>query len=217
MVTALKIINMTGNINHSNSYADKLNRRIWTTRGSRFNASRRLQNKHRLSISSISILSVYGIAIAVIQFSSRIAKCQSTNEAYTSISVILSVFTLVLSLLEGYQDYQSRAHRLHENAICLSDLLSKLEYMQCFESSSSSFPQDLKVISEKYEILIKDCPDNHGVTDFEFFQLQNRKEFNINWYLSLFLRIKLLAVDYWLYIFSVLSLPILVSFLFQAC
>jgi hypothetical protein len=57
---------MSNNNTDLKSYSESLMSRIWKTKSARFNAARRLKNKYQFSISSISILSVYGIAIPII-------------------------------------------------------------------------------------------------------------------------------------------------------
>ena len=208
---------MVAGQNTVNEYAVQLSRKIWITRGSRFNGAQRLQNKNRFSTNSISILSIYGIAISLLQLNSKILRCVSVNETYTFIAIILSVFTLVLSLLEGYQDYQSRAQRLYQNAVSLSKLLSELDYAKSFHTSPTDFVKTLKLISDEYEQLVRDCPENHSTKDFELFQVQNSKEFKIARFMRWTIRVKLLFLDYWTYIFSILSLPVLIGFLFIQC
>ncbi|MEL7005478.1 MAG: SLATT domain-containing protein, partial [Bacteroidota bacterium] len=83
------------------SYISTLKFRLWKTKGSRFNAYRRLKKKQQASIFSISVLSVYGISIPVIQTALDTTLCPKTNDLYTVISLTLAVFILVLSLLEG--------------------------------------------------------------------------------------------------------------------
>lgn len=58
------------------AFVTSLRKRIWITKGSRFNAARRLNNKYQFSLSSISILSVYGIAIPFIQNIVNNPQCQ---------------------------------------------------------------------------------------------------------------------------------------------
>jgi len=42
------------------------------------------------------------------------------------------------------------------------------------------FPQKLYEISNKYEELIRECPDNHEQEDYALFRVQYRKDFNIS-------------------------------------
>jgi hypothetical protein len=198
------------------AYAKSLDDRIWITKGSRFNAARRLNNKYQFSITSISILSIYGISIPIIQGIVDYSECPRINEIYTAVSIILSIFILVLSLLEGSKNYQVRAERLYNNAVTLSSLYRDFEYLKECESSAPEFPKKLHEISNKYEKLIRECPDNHEQEDYELFRVQHRKDFNISWIVGIYVRLKLMVMDYWLYLF-VLGIPPLVILLYSSC
>lgn len=205
------------NINNDlDAFASLLRRRIWITKGSRFNAARRLNNKYQFSLSSISILSVYGIAIPFIQNIVNNPQCQKVNDIYNAISVILSVFTLVISLLEGAKNYQLRAEKLHSNAVELSTLNRELEYLIVSKSGKADFIQEIGNVSARYEKLIKDCPENHEPEDYALFMVQNRKDFNISRLTELYTRVKLICLDYWLYAF-VLGIPPIVFLLRSSC
>ena len=184
-----------------NAYSSSVATRIWKTKGSRFNAARRLNNKYQSSLSSISILSIYGIAIPILQGIVKNPQCLEINDIYNAISLILSVFTLVISLLEGAKNYQLRAEKLHKNAVELSKLQRDLEYLMVSQLGDAEFRQKVGDISVKYEELIKECPENHEPEDYDLFKAQNRKDFKISWLTGLYIRIKLIVIDYWLYVF----------------
>ncbi|MEM9926840.1 MAG: SLATT domain-containing protein [Cyanobacteria bacterium P01_D01_bin.50] len=198
------------------AFASSLRKRIWITKGSRFNAARRLNNKYQFSLSSISILSVYGIAIPFIQNIIKNPQCQQVNDIYSAISVILSVFTLVISLLEGAKNYQIRAEKLHGNAVELSSLNRELEYLIVSKSGEAHFIQEIGNISVRYEKLVKQCAENHEPEDYTLFMVQNRKDFNISRFWEFYIRIKLICLDYWLYAF-VLGIPPIVFLLHSSC
>ncbi|MCL6754614.1 SLATT domain-containing protein [Nostoc sp. CCCryo 231-06] len=198
------------------AYTESLSSRIWITKGSRFNAARRLNNKYQFSLNSISILSVYGIAIPIIQGIVRNPQCQKINEIYNAISLILSVFTLAISLLEGAKNYQIKAEKLHKNAVEISSLQRELEYLMISKSGEADFLQKLGDISVKYEHLIERCPENHEPEDYDFFMAQNRKDFKISRLAGFYIRIKLIIKDYWLYIF-VLGIPPTFFLLYSSC
>lgn len=215
---------MSGN-NDLDVYVASLRAKIWKTKGSRFNAVRRLNNKYQFSLSSISILSIYGIAIPIIQGVVKNPQCQKVNDIYSAISLILSVFTLAISLLEGAKNYQLRAEKLHNNAVKISSLQSKLDYLIVRKSGNANFLQQLGNISARYEKLIKECPENHEPQDYTLFMAQNRKDFNDNdknknwvkklknWVEKLNIRINLIIIKTYLFIknyllyVSVLGIP----------
>lgn len=198
------------------TYVASLKSRIWKTKGSRFNAARRLRSNYQFSLNSISILSIYGIAIPILQGVVKNSQCQEVNSIYNAISLILSVFTLAISLLEGAKNYQIRAEKLHNNAVEISNLQRKLDYLLLNKSGNANFLQQLGNLSDRYENLIKECPENHEPEDYDLFMVQNKKDFGINWFRELGIRIKLFGINYWSYIF-VLGIPPVLFLLRSSC
>jgi hypothetical protein len=143
-------------------------------------------------------------------------QCLEINDIYNAISLILSVFTLVISLLEGAKNYQLRAEKLHKNAVELSKLQRDLEYLMVSQLGDAEFRQKVGDISVKYEESIKECPENHDPEDYALFKAQNRKDFKMSWLAGLYIRIKLIVIDYWLYIF-VLGIPPILFLLYSSC
>ncbi len=123
---------------------------------------------------------------------------------------------IVISLLEGAKNYQIRAEKLHSNAVELSSLNRELEYLIVSKSGEADFVKDIGNISTRYEQLIKDCPENHEPEDYTLFMVQNRKDFDISRLRELYIRIKLICLDYWLYAF-VLGIPPIVFLLRSSC
>ncbi|MEM8613042.1 MAG: SLATT domain-containing protein [Cyanobacteria bacterium P01_H01_bin.105] len=198
-------------------YCENLSRRMWITRGARFNASRRLTKKHHWSLASISILSVYGISIPIIQSLIDFSKCSEVNQVYSAIATVLSVFILVISLLEGGKNFQLRADSLHINAVEISRLCRELEFLLSQNISGESLVEKSKEISDEYEKLISDCPYNHEVRDFDLFKFQNYKDFNVNVFESYFRKNKILLLDFWLYSLPIFVFPVVVFQLYSYC
>lgn len=199
------------------AYAESLNKKIWTTKGSRFNAARRFNNKFQFSISSISILSIYGISIPILQGIVNVSECPQLNGIYTAISTILSISILVLSLLDSSKNYQVRADRLYNNALKIRNLHRQLEYTIDCESDHAKFQEKIQDFSRRYEKLINECPENHDTEDFDLFRAQHRKDFDdINWKTETYIKLKVFIKDYWFYVF-VLGIPPLIALLYTSC
>lgn len=167
-----------------------MEKNIWITKGARFNASRRLIRKHNASIMTISILSLYNIGIGIVpeHFLSQFI----SDDWQSPLAVLLSVFILILSLLEVSHSYELKSDRLHRNAVAISELSS-------LEASEAR---------KKYDELIRECPENHSPVDDKKFRAEHPHEFNLEcevkgykflgvtgwWYMLLSL-----ADTYWLY------------------
>jgi len=202
------------------SYAKDLRKRIWITKGSRFISSRTLSRKNELSITSISFVSIYGIAITIIQVIFASGQCKSLNDFYTVTSLLLSIFILVLSLLEGSKNYQVKAERLYKNATSFAKLSKKLEYDIASHLEYKEFKEELESIRLEYEKLINNCPENHNPDDYFLFKVENRNEFNIDITITkeCWITAKcfiIFIMNYWLYYFFIIGVPIIFIFLFS--
>lgn len=217
--------------NNLSEYARQLNRRIWITKESRFEASRKLSVQSQLSITSISLLSIYTIAISIIQNIIDVTgQCRSLNNLYTITAILLSVFILVLSLLEGLKNYQLRAERLYNNAKDLSKLYRKIDYyLSCkLAENNHDKQQKFRDINKKYNNLIDGCQENHDTDDYWLFKANNLKEFGddfnvksfppIGYLRAWWIQISYIIKHYGLYtIFIFLPIPIFIwlYFLFE--
>lgn len=165
-------------------YAEKIRKKLWKTKGSRFNASRRLNNKYNFSVFSISILSFFGICIPIIQKFIDSNQCSNVNELYTLTSILFSIFILILSLLEGSKNYQIKADRLYNNAVDISSILNKINFLIDYElKRHSSKDEKNKIIAKikqhekEYDSLIKQCSENHDPDDYSLFKAENHDNF----------------------------------------
>ncbi len=162
-------------------YGKNLHKSIWITKSSRFQASRRLNTQSQLSITSISLLSIYAIAISIIQnIVDSTRQCNNLNNLYTITAILLSVFILVLSLLEGLKNYQLRAERLDNNAQELSKLNRKIDYFLSSNLDNTNNDKSnnfIKNIQNSYDDLVDRCQENHDTDDYWLFKANRLKDF----------------------------------------
>jgi hypothetical protein len=196
---------------------DNLERRVWTTRGARFNAARRLGSKQYWSIASVSFLSVYGISIPILQSSLDPSACPGIVRTYSVVATILSVFILVLSLLEGYRNYQVKAVRLYSSALDLSHLCREIEFLRAKQMSDEELLKDLKRLSDSYEKLIKECQENHDIEDYLMFRAQKRRDFDLSRKHAIWDIVIFVVRDYWLYFISITAFPLPIALLYISC
>ena len=208
---------------NTEEYIQKISDSLWITRCSRWNAFRRLKNQSQLSVFSISLLSVFGIAVPIIQIFIDSSKCYSINKLYTLVSILLSIFILVLSILEGSKNHNIKAEILKNNAIEISSLHKKIKFLNyrlkqvdCEEKQQKIIRQIVKYY-EKYDDSIKLCPENHETEDYLLFQAQKYKDFDKEWLWSIRICIWLRIKYYWLYFTLVIIIAIIVSNLYLSC
>ncbi|MGF1486187.1 MAG: SLATT domain-containing protein [Prochloraceae cyanobacterium] len=189
-------------------YAKDLKESISKTRECRFNAARRLSNKNQLSIASISFVSVYSIAIAIIQNIFDFSECKNLNNVFTIVSILLSIFILVVSLLEGANNYQLKADRLHSNAIELSAIAREIKCLKILNLSEKEYREKLCELGNQYENKIKNCPENHNPLDYELFKVEENK--SLDCWDRFWRRTWFRCQNYWLYItFIIMPIPTL--------
>ena len=129
---------------------------LYTTKSARFCAERRLRRKQLLSHVTISILSAYIICIGAIPFYDLPIKIDSAYLQFTTFA--LSIFLLVISLLEIGADRINLANKLHENGIKINNIYKK--------ATLNNSLTDINEIREIYNNIILSCEYNHEKIDY---------------------------------------------------
>lgn len=187
---------------------DDLDRAMWITKHSRYNASDRLKKKHLLSIYTISVLSVYVVVLSLL---SKYGFNVENAQMYDLLSVVSAIFILVLSLTEASKNYMVASERLFISGNEIRDLLDELKK---YSNKSASDVLDIESISSKYSHVLKTCGENHETIDFDLFRAQRPTNFKeINWYYSLCYRLRYFLNIYRFY-FTLLFLPPVIFLMF---
>lgn len=158
-----------------NSFIDNLDRKMWITKGARYNGSRRLLRKHNLSLATIAFLSAYVLTASVSQFTLPLTTQQLAVINFATIG--MAIFILTLSLLESAHNYQSKSRSLHDCANEISSLLEKLNIAKV-TLDDESLRGKVKEISKTYHDIIVRYGDNHEPIDNELFRAEHPKEFH---------------------------------------
>ena len=152
----------------SNKNIEKLTSNIWITRGARFNAYRRLARKNHASIFAVSILSFYNVGIAL--FPSIVG-----TEIVPPATIAVSIFILIISLLEAGKGYAVKAERMHQNAVDLNYLLNRINITEKIDREKT------ESFYNEYYKLIKNCPENHAPCDDKLFRTEHSHDFNLEY------------------------------------
>lgn len=150
----------------------RLLEKIWTTKGARFNAHRRLLGKHSASQFALAVLSIYAIAASVSTLVLPEEKYPRLLPAMSAGTIVASVFILVQSLLESAKNYQLRAYQMLRCGDKLSELYNLL-----------SAQRDLGVVNEevyiaateRYSQILADYSENHGDIDYLLFVSHHKR------------------------------------------
>jgi len=83
-----------------------------TVKAARFNAAERFERKHTLSLFAMSMVSLYFVGLSVWQAVYAPTISEQANRLITLVSIMSSIFSLVLALIESMNDYRMKAHQL---------------------------------------------------------------------------------------------------------
>lgn len=191
----------------SPTFGEELDTKIWKTKGARFNAHRRLKNRHDWSLATIAFLSTYVIGITLLEYVPPLTLSSDQKDVIGFSAITLSLFILVVSLLEASKDYQLRAHELHHCARELSALYNKLRSVITSSVSPEEATEQALAISQTYDLILDRCPENHDSIDYDLFRAQNREHFRISWIHSTLIYAKAAAVTWLPYLFAILVAP----------
>src|SRR5512145_3447645 len=123
------------------SPVDQLVRTMHTVKAARFNAAERLERKQLVSVVALSIVSLYFVGLSVWQAVYAASLSEPANRLITLVSIMSSICTLVLALIEAMNDYKMKAHHMHTCALAVNDLLQELRLSQ---TNSAAVVQDFR-------------------------------------------------------------------------
>jgi hypothetical protein len=151
--------------------AEQLISAMRTVKAARFNAAQRFERKNAVSLFAMSMLSLYFVGLSVWQAVYASTLDEASNRLITLVSIMSSIFTLVLALIEAMNDYRMKAHHMHTCALAVNDLYHELQLMR---------PADASLVQEfrrRYNGAVRSCPYNHARVDY----LMARAERNVPW------------------------------------
>ena len=109
-----------------------------TVKAARFNAAERFERKNTLSLFALSMVSLYFVGLSVWQAVYAPALDEAANRLITLVSIMSSVFTLVLALIESMNDYKMKA-------------------------PDAGLTQEFR---RRYNDVVRSCPYNHARIDY---------------------------------------------------
>ncbi len=169
--------------------ADQLLRAMHTVKSARFNAAERLERKHMLSLFALSMVSLYFVGLSVWQAVYAPLIDDAANRLITLVSIMSSIFTLVLALIDSMNDYKIKAHHMHACALAVNDLYHELRLVRPTEAAAV---QDFR---RRYNEAVRSCPHNHARIDY----LVAKTEQGVPWRHALWVRLRYAFDVYALY------------------
>lgn len=162
--------------------AEALRTKMWKTAGARHRAVERLSRRNRWSTFSIALLSVVAIAVGLLDPHANLLS-HKVGLSTATLTAVLSVFILVISLIEGSSQTAVKADRLHDNAVRITESRTRVEDLlaRCRAANTPDWGA-LAGVRQEYETKIRECPFNHEPIDYKRFEVDHRtsKEFLVS-------------------------------------
>ncbi|WP_394675343.1 SLATT domain-containing protein [uncultured Chryseobacterium sp.] len=194
------------------SFLEELNYKIWSTKGARFEADKRLKIVSRTSNISLSILSAYLIIAGLISVYNL--KSNLNFDFINYIVTALSIILLVLSLHENAQDYKLRANNFHNCSLELSTLYDRLRIFKTLTHEPTlEEKKDFAINLSNEYFLILSKYENHISIDYKNFQLNHKEYFTkISSKDELLITLKNQWIRYGWYTLLIFGVPALIIF-----
>lgn len=143
------------------SPVDQLLHAMHTVKSARFTAAERLERKNQMSVFALSMVSLYFVGLSIWQVMYGADLSVAANRLVTLVSVLSSICTLVLALIDSMNDYKIKAHHMHACALAVNDLFQELRTLQ---TSDTAVVQDFR---RRYNEVVRGCPVNHARIDYQ--------------------------------------------------
>lgn len=179
--------------------------KMWVTRGCYFVVSDRLKRKGRYSVGAITLLSFYVFVISLftLVFGNTIPSYYPA--ILSTLSIVLSVFIIIITLLEDSKKYILDAEHASHIAHELEALFNRYEV-----ALMTPPPPDGKFQLE-YATVLNSARFTRRAVDYHLFQLLNLNAFKLGWgqiVLMTFYFILETVMEYWIYA-SMILLPLI--------
>jgi TRAP-type uncharacterized transport system fused permease subunit len=146
----------------------------------------------------MSMVSLYFVGLSVWQAIYASTLDDATNRLVTLVSIMSSVFTLVLALIEAMNDYRMKAHHMHACALAVNDLYHELKLMR---GADAGVVQEFR---RRYNDAVRSSPFNHARIDY----LMARAERNVPWTDKAWARLRYALDVYALYAVCLVAPPL---------
>jgi conflict system pore-forming effector with SLATT domain len=174
-----------------------------TVKAARFNAAERFERKHTLSLFAMSMVSLYFVGLSVWQAVYAPTISEQANRLITLVSIMSSIFSLVLALIESMNDYRMKAHHMHACALAVNDLYHEFKLMR------PSDPVQLQQFRYRYNGAVRRCPYNHSRIDY---LMAKAEDGVVPWTDRAWARLRFLLDVYGLYGLALIVPPLVLVF-----
>lgn len=187
------------------TFLEELNYKVWSTKGSRFNASTRLSKMAKWSNFSLAMLSVYLTAVGLILVYYVNISTTKIDENLIAYSITcLSILVLVIGQIEGAKDYNMKAKEFHNCGLELSKIYNELRIYKTLKAAPilEEKEQFAKEISESYQRVLEKY-ENHQKIDNDKFKTTKAEFHSLN-------RIDVFRIDVMYYLKTIFIFHLLI-------
>lgn len=188
------------------TFAEDLDFKIWSTKGTKFIAHERLLLKHRLSNQSLSYLTAYVVIVNLIPLFNT-TKHLLSADLISFVTTVLSILVLVFGQIESSAEYNLKALKQHECGRQLAKL--HLELSNITLSKTSDDEHNFMQLAQKYSDIL-DVYENHDSIDYLLFKTKNPSKYSVSESEKWKVRIKYYFSNVFLYHFLIFS-PIILA------
>jgi hypothetical protein len=163
------------------TFLEELNYKIWSTKGSRFNANKRLLKIADLSNLCTSMLSVYLIAVGLLSVY-NIYSPNNIDENLIAYSITcLSILLLVFGQIENAKDFSTKSKQYHNCGLELSSLYNDLRIFKTLTDKPNlkERREFAEKISGKYERILE-RHENHQPIDHDMLKASKAEYHELN-------------------------------------
>lgn len=157
-----------------NDFFKELNYKLWSTKSSRFLANKRLKLKAKISNFSISLISAYLIAAALLS----VYEINKENNYINYLITVLSILLLVVSQYENSKNYNLNAYIFHNSGLNIAKLYNEFRIFKTMNLEATEYQRRIfiKDITTRYQSILDTTP-NHDDIDYNKFILERIKTF----------------------------------------
>lgn len=161
-------------LNHPSRATDHLLAKMWKTKGSRFNAHARLQGRYWASILATSLLSMYLAALSLCQLTFADAMTPVANKLLSIGGVVVSIFLIIITLVETARNYLGDAERMHQSALAISELYNRFQALTIDQADAQRL-----TFNDSYSEALKAIAVDHKDIDYKRFMIRSAADLNI--------------------------------------
>ena len=173
---------------------DNLSTRVWKTKESRFNATRRLKGQYRCSAQTLALLSTYMIILQCWLALAGETVLDESAWLWTVLTIGLALVILVLGLLEQNKEYRVRAERLMRSAMELNRLSDRIAVARTRDADDAEVAER----TEEYHDILATTTENHATIDYQLWQTEDSAEHELSGWDCLKIRVRYwVRVNHW--------------------